>query len=163
MVHNVGLTNKHTQTHTHWDWQHCIVHHQKLITNMQNHRVHHPIGTKLHFTLPKCTLVRNYIMNLDLHVRCQTQKYYTMPLCTTCICSQWNFGVGVNERINFERSRKELWKMSGGAPWYTTQPSGEQHRLLVHHVVLYPQGGAQHSFHKPRWDHFYNLDCWRRR
>ncbi len=28
-------------------------------------------------------------------------------------------------------------------------PGGAQRRLVVHDVVLYPRGGAQHSSHKP--------------
>ena len=50
---------------------------KNLITNMQNRLLHHLIRTKLHCTLPKCTSVKNYIVNLDLHVRCQPRKYYS--------------------------------------------------------------------------------------
>ena len=61
-----------------------------MITNMQNLLEHHLISTKLRCALPKCPLVQNYIVNRDLHVRCQPQKYYryytSMPLCTTCVC-----------------------------------------------------------------------------
>ncbi len=41
---------------------------------MQNCFVHHLISTKLHCALPKCMSVQNYIVNLDLHVRCRPQK-----------------------------------------------------------------------------------------
>ena len=51
------------------------------ITNMQNCLVHHPVSTKLHCAPLKCMSVQNYIVNLDLHVRCQRQKYYTMHPC----------------------------------------------------------------------------------
>ena len=46
--------------------------------NTQNRLVHHLIGTKLRCALPECMLVQNYILNLDLHVRCQPQKYYNI-------------------------------------------------------------------------------------
>ncbi len=35
---------------------------------MQNRLVRHLVGTKLCCALPKCTLVQNYVINLDLHV-----------------------------------------------------------------------------------------------
>ena len=43
------------------------------------------------------------------------------------------------------------------APWFTMQLSCAQRRLMVHNIVLYSLGGAQHSFHKPsqtdrHWD-----------
>ncbi len=44
--------------------------------NMQNRLVHHLIGTKLSCALPKCMLAQSYIVNLELHVRYQPQKYY---------------------------------------------------------------------------------------
>ena len=57
---------------------------------MQNRLVHHLIGRKLCCALPKCTSVQNYIVNLDLHVHCQSPKYYmyytSVSLCTTCVC-----------------------------------------------------------------------------
>ncbi len=31
------------------------------------------------------------------------------------------------------------------------QLGGAHRRSMVHNIVLYPRGGAQHSFHKPRW------------
>ncbi len=34
-------------------------------------------------------------------------------------------------------------------PWCTTQLGGAQRRSVVHNVVLYQRGGAQHSSHKP--------------
>ncbi len=37
----------------------------------------HLISTKLCCALPKCTLVQNYMVSLDLCARCQPQKYYT--------------------------------------------------------------------------------------
>ena len=49
--------------------------------NMQNRLVHHLISTRLHCALAKCTLVQNYIENLDLHVRCQAENYYIMHPC----------------------------------------------------------------------------------
>ncbi len=45
------------------------------IMNMQNRLVHHLIGTKLCCALLKCMSVQNYIVNLDMHVRCQPPKY----------------------------------------------------------------------------------------
>ncbi len=44
---------------------------------MQNCLVHRLISTKPCCTLPKYMSVQKYIVNLDLHVRCQPQKYYT--------------------------------------------------------------------------------------
>ncbi len=35
------------------------------------------------------------------------------------------------------------------APWCTMQVSGAHRRSMVHSIVLYPQGGAQCSSHKP--------------
>ena len=51
---------------------------------MQNRLVHHLIGTKLCCALPKCISVQNYIVNLDLHVRCQPQKYYRFIYIRAC-------------------------------------------------------------------------------
>ncbi len=66
---------------------HCAPSWSELITNMQNLLEHHLISTKLHCALPKCTLVQNYIVNRDLHVRCQPQIYYmSVRLCTICVC-----------------------------------------------------------------------------
>ena len=42
-----------------------------MITNMQNHLLHHLISTKQCCALPKSTSVQNCIVNLDLHVCCQ--------------------------------------------------------------------------------------------
>ena len=50
----------------------------ELITNMQDRLVHHLIGTKLRCALQKCTSVQNYVVILDMHVRCQPQKYYIL-------------------------------------------------------------------------------------
>ncbi len=36
------------------------------------------------------------------------------------------------------------------APWCTIQPGGPRRRSVVHNIVLYPRGGAQHRSHKPR-------------
>ena len=43
--------------------------------------VHRLFSTKLRCALPKCTSVQNYIVNLDLHIRCQPLKYFTMHPC----------------------------------------------------------------------------------
>ncbi len=50
---------------------------------MQNCLAHHLISTKLHYALPKYTLVQNYCEPWLAYVHCQPQKYYT--LCTTCL------------------------------------------------------------------------------
>ncbi len=76
-VHNVALTN--SPPHTQLDWQDCIVHHLcgswlrtcKIVCAPPDQ----------YKALPKYTLVQNYIVNLDLHVCCQPQKYYTKCLC----------------------------------------------------------------------------------
>ena len=51
---------------------------------------------------PKCTLVRNYIVNLDvnlnLYVRCELPKYYNMRLFTL---------VSARDRLRFSPSRAE--------------------------------------------------------
>ena len=58
------------------DRKRCIwTHREKCTGGLKNHLVHHLISTKLHFALPKCMSVQNYIVNLDLHVHCQPQKY----------------------------------------------------------------------------------------
>ncbi len=38
-----------------------------------------------------------------------------------------------------------------GATWCTMEVGGAQRRSVVHNVVLYPWGSAQHSSHKPLW------------
>ena len=91
----------------------CVPSRSELITNMLNCLVHHLISTKLRCTLLKCTSVQNYIVYLDLHVRCKPQNtiLYASGLLTNIgpLC----------------------------ATWCTMQVAGAQRRFVVHHVVLY--------------------------
>ncbi len=57
----------------------CAPSWSEMITNIQNRLVHHRISTKLRCALPKCMSVKNYTLNVDLHVRCQPQKYHIKP------------------------------------------------------------------------------------
>ena len=52
----------------------CAPSRSEQIPNMQNRLEHHLVSAKLRCTLPKCMLVQNYTVNLDLHVPCQPQK-----------------------------------------------------------------------------------------
>ncbi len=91
---------------------HCTPYCEWFLTNMQNSLVHHLTGTKLCCALPKCMSALNYIVNLDLHIRYKTQKYY-MPLCATCVCS-------------LSTSHKRRPPLGH---------HGAQHKLMVHNVV----------------------------
>ena len=99
-----------------------------LITNMQNHLVHHLISTKLSCTLPKCTLVQNYIVNLRLHVRCQPPKYYRLKwlyvskVSIVCSCAPNTDKVFA---CSLQLWTTKQWKMLGW-PWCTMQVGGAQ-------------------------------------
>ncbi len=54
---------------------HCAPSWSELVMNMQNHLV----STKLHCAPPKCMSVQNYIVNIDLHVLCETMR--------PCLCA----------------------------------------------------------------------------
>ncbi len=107
--------------HTHWDWQHCIVHHKKV--HNEYAKSSWPPPTRYKATL--CT-------TKELHCApwyvCLLANIKILYLCTTCVCSLWNFGVGVNERIN----------RSPCAPWCTTQADGAQRRSMVQNVPTVP-------------------------
>ena len=82
----------------------------------QNHLVHHLINTKLHCALPKCTLLQNYIVNLDLHVRCQPTKQLF------ALYGEIKFFVFL---------------------WLTTNMQIKVHSVVLYHIHF---GSAQHNF-----------------
>ena len=106
-----------------------------MITNRQNHLVHHLIGTKLHCALSTCTSVQNYIVNLDLHICCQPQntidlyRLYTPIVCSCvpantdkkCLFSHVPCDPSKNEKC---RGQPPLLTDIGPpcAQWCTTQP-----------------------------------------
>ena len=117
------------QTHTNAYDEHNTY---KLITNMQNHLENHLISAKLRCAPPKYTSVQNYIVNLDLHVRCQPQKTI---LCVRAlvhhlqVSSNQNAGikcVGGTPTSNGHRSPLCTMVYNAGR-WYTTQVAGAQH------------------------------------
>ena len=140
--HNPPTPHRHTARLT---TSYCAPSLSDLIMFMQNHLVHHLVSTKLHCAPPKCMSVENYIVNLDLHVRCQPQKYYTMRLCpcaspvyVRCQPTLHDHGTkGVPfVHIPYEPPKNEkcqerlLLLLDIGlpcAPWCTTQVTGAQH------------------------------------
>ena len=130
---------------------------------MQNCLLHHPISIKLCCPRPKCTLVQNYIVNLDLHVCCPPQKYYTMHPCPCAppvyVCHQpaWKKCPQTPQKsirfVHIPCEPPKKIKMSGATPtshdidppctpYCTMQVSGAQCSTVVHNVVLYPRSGA---------------------
>ncbi len=100
--------NKHRNTS--WDWQHCIVHHQKRFDNKH------------------------------AKSSCAPPNRYKAMLCTTRVyvgtelhCEPWLECPLSNTKILLTDIGPP------GAPWCTTQVGGAQRRSVVHNVVLYPR------------------------
>ncbi len=130
---------------------HCAPSRWWLIKYMTNrHHVHHLISTRLHCAPPKCTLVQNYIVNLDLYVHflsmCLVHHVRGVTYWPKCLLSVL---------VNHQKRRKssmwttKKWKLFGVTATSKKISSpcacGAQRRSMVHNVVLYRCSGAQQN------------------